>query len=252
MMKINDLYRGTEVMRWHIVKTHQKQSIAEHSWMVAILSGELANILHPTVSTISRRGALLQYALFHDVDEIITGDIPSPFKKLITMDPQHQKNIMGQYSYVLEVPEPLKDIVKLADIAEAYKFIMVNANSAHADIVQHKLNNMYDSKLAELKEKYPDWDWPKAEGMLQVFWHGEEWTLDDYVAEDDISPLDVSALGGAAVASDSVQAEDGLSCGSCLHLDRVRSYCRQSRQAAIRWPSDPACGEFLPLVQDDE
>ncbi len=229
-------------MRWHIVKTHQKQSIAEHSWMVAILSSELAQILHPTVSTISRRGALLEYALYHDVDEIITGDIPSPFKKLISMNPDHQKNIMGDYAHKLEVPEPLKDIVKLADIAEAYKFIMVNANSAHADIVKTKLAGAYCDKLAELKEKYPDWDWPRAEDMLRVFWHGEEWTLDDYVAEDDISPLDVTTLGEVTVAPDPVEAEDGLSCGSCRHHEGATWTC--PKQPISRWPDSPACTEY--------
>lgn len=186
-MEINDVYRASEVMRWHIVKTRQKQSIAEHSFMVAMIANVfLDDLLGETCDEMdSLRAQLLQYALVHDLDEVITGDIPSPFKQLMTVDVEDLTgDILGErMSNMFGACEMIKDIVKLADVVEAKKFLLMNKCSGHAEIVFAKLNTAVWEHYGALDDKYPDMNWEAVRVTIRQLWEGDEWTLDHYVAE---------------------------------------------------------------------
>ena len=65
------------VPRWGILRSIRKQSVAEHSYYVALYADQLATLIQWEGDT----AALLQYALLHDIDETITGDIPGPVKR---------------------------------------------------------------------------------------------------------------------------------------------------------------------------
>lgn len=68
------------IKRWGIVRTLIDQSLAEHSFCVAMYANDLccylglAKPLHL---------AVLQYALWHDGDELFTGDAPGPNKRAL-------------------------------------------------------------------------------------------------------------------------------------------------------------------------
>lgn len=66
------------VQRWSIVRTLMPQSVAEHSWFVAMYSNDICHIfgLDDFVQL-----AVLKYAIWHDVDEQFTGDLPGPNKR---------------------------------------------------------------------------------------------------------------------------------------------------------------------------
>lgn len=70
-MNINGVFNGGAVQRFHTVPGMSKQTVAEHSWGVAILCQELM----PDCSK-----ELLLAAMTHDCAEFVTGDIPAPFK----------------------------------------------------------------------------------------------------------------------------------------------------------------------------
>lgn len=59
------------VKRYHIVRTLRHQSVAEHSWNVALL----VYMIYPQA-----RPKLIKAALTHDVAEITTGDVPATAK----------------------------------------------------------------------------------------------------------------------------------------------------------------------------
>lgn len=59
------------VKRYHTVMTHGNQTVAEHSFYVCLLLTELVE--KPSV-------ALLKAALYHDLPEIETGDVPATTK----------------------------------------------------------------------------------------------------------------------------------------------------------------------------
>jgi 5'-deoxynucleotidase YfbR-like HD superfamily hydrolase len=58
---------GGKVKRFHVEYTHREQTVGEHSWGVATL----IVILNPLA-----KASLLRAALFHDVGEISSGDLP--------------------------------------------------------------------------------------------------------------------------------------------------------------------------------
>ena len=74
-MKINDILRASGVTRWHIVRTTRPQSLAEHTFDVVMIARAVAKIAGVDDYEITKA------ALLHDLDEIVTGDIPTPTKK---------------------------------------------------------------------------------------------------------------------------------------------------------------------------
>lgn len=73
---INEMLRASHVKRWHTVDTVKDQSVAEHQWNVTALSMRIASIAGEEITA-----ELVQYAMFHDLEEIYTGDMPSPYKE---------------------------------------------------------------------------------------------------------------------------------------------------------------------------
>lgn len=68
------------IQRWSIVRTLMPQSVAEHSWLVAMYSNDICHIfgLDDFIQL-----AVLKYAIWHDVDEQFTGDLPGPNKRAL-------------------------------------------------------------------------------------------------------------------------------------------------------------------------
>lgn len=68
------------VQRWSIVRTLMPQSVAEHSWFVAMYANDICHIfgLDDFLQL-----AVLKYAIWHDVDEQFTGDLPGPNKRAL-------------------------------------------------------------------------------------------------------------------------------------------------------------------------
>lgn len=64
------------VPRWVIARTHRRQSVAEHSYFVALYARQIAIEIG-----YDRLEDLLTYALWHDLSETVTGDIPGPVKR---------------------------------------------------------------------------------------------------------------------------------------------------------------------------
>jgi 5'-deoxynucleotidase len=71
------------VKRWSIVRTIRSQSVAEHTFFVAMYANDICAALGVDESI---HLAVLQKALWHDVDEIFTGDIPGPAKRALCSD----------------------------------------------------------------------------------------------------------------------------------------------------------------------
>lgn len=177
---IADIYRSTEVMRWHIVKTKRKQSVAEHSYIVAVLCHELAALLGPTID----REAMVTGALFHDTAECLYGDIPSPIKGMMDVDTLiaiEQKYCRRYANYEHELGPREKQLLKIADLAEAVKFLLVNKDSGHASKVLSKLIAVMNDKIASF-----DLEFMEATGrgkiykeVIHPFLYGAEFTIDD-------------------------------------------------------------------------
>jgi 5'-deoxynucleotidase len=166
-MNLSEQLRASHVKRWHIVQTARNQTVAEHSFNVAVIAGSLAAAMHwPGLLQNSHKLELLQWALSHDMIEAVTGDIPTPFKKRLNeaagMDVVSgaedlvDSEQMAQYRKIKGTV--VESIVKIADLIEAIYFLSDNGIGAHASsvvgLLSHQLLVMVDEKEKEHSTLY--------------------------------------------------------------------------------------------------
>ena len=150
--------RLCHVRRWHIVQTHREQTVAEHSYAVAVLDGSLAaamrwrGLLHHTEQL-----RLLQWALSHDMMEVKTGDTPTPFKRALESvagpgivekaEDAIDRDTAGAYRMVKG--SEIEMIVKLADSIEAIQFLLDNGAGDHSRRV---LDGLYETLFVQIRD----------------------------------------------------------------------------------------------------
>jgi 5'-deoxynucleotidase len=74
------LYRLRFIRRWSLMRNTVPENVAEHSFFVAVLTHALCTIGHEVFHKEVETDRAVTLALFHDVGEVITGDIPTPVK----------------------------------------------------------------------------------------------------------------------------------------------------------------------------
>lgn len=123
---IEFISQGSLVTRYHTVDTLTLETVGHHSHGVAML----VLVLDPQ----ARREVLIA-ALLHDLAECITGDIPSPAKRLYGITAQVddlEETIMRNSGWVLPVLEPAeRRVLKLADIAQGALFCVRELNKGN-------------------------------------------------------------------------------------------------------------------------
>jgi 5'-deoxynucleotidase len=133
------LYRLRLIQRWVLMRSAVPENVAEHSFQVALLTHALCTIGTEVFGRQVDIGRAVILALFHDAEEVMTGDIPSPVKHhnpgmlrsvreieslasqdLLSMVPDA---LVGAYRPLLSGPEREPDLmrwVKAADALDAY------------------------------------------------------------------------------------------------------------------------------------
>jgi 5'-deoxynucleotidase YfbR-like HD superfamily hydrolase len=134
------------VKRWAIVRTLRDQSVAEHSYYVTMYANDIASHLGLDESV---QLTILKRALWHDVDEILTGDIPGPHKKKLvdkvkanTFFQSAMGVIFGQRAHrdgqeVGDDPhrtQLVAAILKVADLLEAIHFLEEEATMGNKNV----------------------------------------------------------------------------------------------------------------------
>ena len=159
-LTVRDVYRAGDVDRWQIVRTARRQSIAEHSYNVAMIVRVLCKRLGcPPDEAVA-------YALVHDLPEVVTGDIATPLKRVIG-----EGLLQGVEGHITVGGDPIdadnqvKWIVKQADLIEAAKFLEENACDEYGRQV-----------LNQIKARLTD---PVASKLLVDLLYGPWSTLDD-------------------------------------------------------------------------
>ncbi len=74
--------RMRNIRRWGLMRNSFDENLLEHSQMTAILAHALAVIRRDVFGREAQPEACAAAALFHDMSEIITGDLPTPVKYL--------------------------------------------------------------------------------------------------------------------------------------------------------------------------
>jgi 5'-deoxynucleotidase len=142
------LYRLRFIQRWILMRSAVPENVAEHSFQVALLTHALCTISRDVFGNSQvDAGSAVILALFHDAEEVMTGDIPSPVKhhnpgmlrsireiellasqQLLGMVPSQ---LAGSYRDIIGDGEQRRDLlrwVKAADTLDAYlKCVMEEA-----------------------------------------------------------------------------------------------------------------------------
>lgn len=127
-MKINDILRASGVTRWHIVRTVRPQSLAEHTFDVVMIARAIAKIGGYD------DGEIIKAALLHDLDEIVTGDIPTPTKSRARDNGWNLNELYkGITGRELSSDESL--IIKLADKMADLHWLWLHALGPHSNRV---------------------------------------------------------------------------------------------------------------------
>lgn len=147
----------SEVSRFGMARVLRRQSIAEHMFYVAHYALDVAQI----IGWYKDIGGLLHYAIHHDLDEVITTDIPGPVKRSfgpLNMDytQRLEKKWFGVSSDEYAVGAEIKAIVKVADRIEEIMYGAVETslgNRVNGDAIMDKGYDMLAQALVDAVNK---------------------------------------------------------------------------------------------------
>ena len=74
------IYRMKYIARWSLMRNTRTENVAEHSFHVSVLAHALAVIARDVFGRDVDPGVVAATALYHDMPEILTGDLPTPIK----------------------------------------------------------------------------------------------------------------------------------------------------------------------------
>lgn len=108
---MNPIYRElAHVPRWAIVRTNRQQSVAEHAFFVARYAIDICRELG-----INPRPEFIEYCLKHDDEELYSGDIPAPYKKMRGWNSEKPKCLLDVEWMILKAADLLESILFLID-----------------------------------------------------------------------------------------------------------------------------------------
>lgn len=129
-MRIEDQMRVAHVTRWQIVRTARPQTLAEHLYRVFLLVREFGPKVGLTPSEVK---AAEEFALMHDLPEIMTGDIASPVKSMLPpLDEIEARYSRQHLDAMAACSKKALKLVKMCDLIEAAVFLVVEGMGHHA------------------------------------------------------------------------------------------------------------------------
>jgi len=92
------------IKRWGLKRNAHEENVMEHSWEVAVIAHTLALIKNRYYGGGIDANAVAAAALYHDITEVITGDLPTPIK-------YHSNEINSAYKQIEKQAE--KELLNL-------------------------------------------------------------------------------------------------------------------------------------------
>ncbi|MDO9141240.1 MAG: 5'-deoxynucleotidase [Methylobacter sp.] len=86
------------IKRWGLKRNAHDENVMEHSWEVAVIAHTLALVKNRYYGGQVDANAIATAALYHDITEVITGDLPTPIK-------YHSEEISAAYKRIEQQAE---------------------------------------------------------------------------------------------------------------------------------------------------
>lgn len=108
---VANLARLKLIQRWPLMRTVTPENVQEHSHQVAVVAHILALIKNKIFGGNVNPEKAVLIALYHDVSEVLTGDLPSPIKYYNKEIATEYKKIeaIAEKTLVNMVPEPFRE-----------------------------------------------------------------------------------------------------------------------------------------------
>lgn len=164
------LSRMKNIKRWSLMHSVREENIMEHSHQVAVIAHALALINNKIYGGNVDVNKVVLTAQYHEVSEVITGDLPTPIKyfnpeiknaykdlekiagdKLLSMLPEILKKDYEGYVLPDTDSEEYK-LVKLADRLSAYLKCVEELKLGNKEFAKAKKSIEQDLKNAKSKE----------------------------------------------------------------------------------------------------
>lgn len=175
------------IKRWGLMKNREEENIKEHSADVAYIAHMLAAIGKNIYNENINIERVVMFALYHDVSEVITGDLATPikyfnpeikdaYKKIEQISVNKIKNMIPDilkseyYALGEELTEYESVIVKAADKISAYFKCIDELKSGNSEFSKAKDTLFAQIKAMRLRE---------VEYFLDVFSDSVMLTLDE-------------------------------------------------------------------------
>ncbi len=175
--------------RWALMRNTRRENLGEHSADVAAISHAIALLKNTRFggSVNAERAAFL--GLYHDMPEIITGDMPTPVK--YHSDALHDAFLQVEREacdrLLSMLPEDLRESYRAAffkEEADAYLWRIVKAADKIAALIkcieeEQAGNREFRLALAATKENIARMNLPEADAFLEDFLGGFYLSLDE-------------------------------------------------------------------------
>ncbi len=181
--------RMKNINRWALMRNTTNENIQEHSYEVAVIAHALCLIANKKFDGNYNPERAAMYALFHDTNEIITGDLPTPVKyynpeikkaygmlediskeKLISMLPGYMKDEYRELFFYEENDPDYYPIIKAADKISAYIKCIEEGKAG---------NSEFKKAEAATKSAVRDMKVPAADYFIDRFIPAYTLTLDE-------------------------------------------------------------------------
>lgn len=177
------------INRWALMRNTQSENISEHSNDVAVIAHALAVISNLRFGRNLNAEKAAFLGLYHDMNEIITGDMPTPVKyhssgmreafakvedmaseRLLSMLPEDMRDYYRSAFFQAPEDEYLWKIVKAADKISALIKCIEEQKAG---------NNEFGKALESTKKSIEKMELPEAEVFIREFIPGFYLSLDE-------------------------------------------------------------------------
>jgi len=177
------------IIRWGLKRNAIPENVMEHSWEVSTIAHAMALISNKRFGGQFDANQVATTALYHDVSEVITGDMPTPIKyhshgmqkafkevevqaerELIDLLPDDLKEDFTPLMVSSEVPADIKRLIKGADTIAAFLKCQEELKAGNSEF----------SKAAEdIAARLSRFDMPEVNAFLDIFTPSYQLTLDE-------------------------------------------------------------------------
>jgi 5'-deoxynucleotidase len=160
------------IKRWGLMRNAEPENVIEHSWEVAVIAHCLALIGNEQFGRQLDAQAIATAALFHDVSEVLTGDLPTPVKYFHSSLTDAYRQLLDESHW----PKTHQQMIKAADTLSAYLKCLRELEAGNQEFTQAS---------DQLRDKLGRYAMPEVDYFLETFVADCALTLDGLLVKSE-------------------------------------------------------------------